>query len=602
MNFGLIFRRSLKLLSSTGFGQLRERLARRRRNQSYQRWIKKYDVLTKSDREAIRAHLQTFTRQPLISILMPVYNVEERWLRLAVESVLRQLYPHWELCIADDCSPSPHIRRVLNEYAALDNRIKVVFREDNGHISAASNSALELASGEFCALLDHDDELSEHALYFVAEKINAAPQAEMIYSDEDMIDTSGKRYDAKFKPDWSPDFFYSLNFTTHLAVYRTATLRKIGGFRLGVEGSQDYDLALRVTEHVAVANIYHIEQILYHWRAIPGSVALDGKEKSYAHERARQAIGAHLERAGIAAKIVRGFADYHRVVYNLPELLPFASLILLIADDEKSCRETIENILAQTSYKNFELIVVSTKNFDLSDKITQSKHSLSFVTGNSDNIAQNLNLAVDKAHGEILVFLQNGLRIQTKDWLREIISQAHRPEIGAVGAKLVFANQTISNFGIVLGIKNLVGFSHYRTRRSSADNLARAQVVHNVSAVTSGCFAVRRALFQSVGGFDAGNFPDGLFEIDFCLRLLDKNYRHLVTPYAELISTKNSLMENFVFDLRRGKSSASAPVFKQKWSKLFERDPLYNQNLTLKREDFSLSFPPRMRKPWKNLA
>ena len=215
----------------------------------YQKWIKTHQI-TDEKRQQILTEIESFQRTPKISVVMPVYDVAEKWLRICIESVLHQLYENWELCIADDCSPSPHIRKILEEYAEKDNRIKVVFRPENGHISAASNSALELATGEFCVLLDHDDELSEDALFYVAKELNEFSDMQMIYSDEDLIDERGRRFQPKFKPDFSRDLMYSLNLITHLSAYRTELLRKIGGFRLGAEGSQDYDLALRVIEEI----------------------------------------------------------------------------------------------------------------------------------------------------------------------------------------------------------------------------------------------------------------------------------------------------------------------------------------------------------------
>ena len=255
------------------------------------------------DRRGIRSRIRELSYQPLISVVMPVYNTQETWLRKAIDSVLRQLYPKWELCLADDHSSRPHVRPILEEYAACDPRIKLVFRDRNGHISAASNSALTLATGDFVALLDHDDELSEHALYMNVEELNRYPGAHLLYSDEDKIDERGRRYWPFFKPNWNPDLFYSLNLVTHLAVYRRSVLEAVEGFQEGLEGSQDYDLTLRVIERIPPEAIRHIPHVLYHWRAIPGSVALASGEKIYAHEAARHAIRAHFQRRGVRAEV-----------------------------------------------------------------------------------------------------------------------------------------------------------------------------------------------------------------------------------------------------------------------------------------------------------
>ncbi|HJX92560.1 MAG TPA: glycosyltransferase, partial [Pyrinomonadaceae bacterium] len=250
-----------------------KRAAIEKEEPEYRNWVGMYDTLTEADRQAINERISQLSYKPLISVVMPVYNVDEVWLRLAIESVRNQLYPHWELCIADDKSRKRHVRRVLDEYGRKDPRIKVIFRKTRGHISVASNSALELATGEFIALLDHDDELPEHALYMIAEELNAHPKADLIYSDEDKLNYNGQRVVPHVKPDWSPDLFYSYNVISHLGVYRTSLVKQLGGFRQGYEGSQDYDLALRVVEQIPDNHIRHIPYILYHWREVPDSVA-----------------------------------------------------------------------------------------------------------------------------------------------------------------------------------------------------------------------------------------------------------------------------------------------------------------------------------------
>jgi O-antigen biosynthesis protein len=527
-------------------------------NRKYQKWVRDFDTLSAEDRAEIRQKIEGFSHRPLISVILPVYNIEEKWLRLCVESVRKQLYANWELCIADDCSPSSHVRQILEEYAAQDERIKTVFRAKNGHISAASNSALELATGEFSVLLDHDDELSEHALYYVVEELNRFPETAMIYSDEDLIDARSRRYEPKFKPDWSPDFIYSLNLITHLSAYRTEILRKIGGFRLGAEGSQDYDLALRVTEQISDNQIRHIPQILYHWRAIEGSVALSGDEKPYAHERAREAIRAHLARAGKQATVSRTFHNLHRVSYDLPERLPKVSLIIIAKDGK-----TLTNLAAKTDYENLEL---------LSENIPGQSSAAVF------------NQLAEKADGEILVFLDSDFQLQNDGWLKEIIGFALQKEIGAVGAKIFNPDETIRHAGVVLGMNDLIGFAHRGLPKGNAGYLQRAQLVNNFSAVAN-VLAMRREVFESLEGFDAENFPNGLFDVDFCLRLGEKNLRVVLTPYAELRQFSESSTEKIL----KRKDAAEIENFKTRWKDLIANDPFYNPNLSLENERFEIS-------------
>jgi glycosyltransferase involved in cell wall biosynthesis len=531
----------------------------------YRKWVREFDTLSGEDRRKIRRKIESFPRKPLISIILPVYDIDEKWLRLCIESVRKQLYANWELCVADDCSPSPHVRKILEEYAAKDEKIKVVFRERNGHISAASNSALELATGEFCVLLDHDDELSEHALYFVAEELNRFPETAMIYSDEDLIDARGRRYEPKFKPDWSRDFIYSLNLITHLSAYRTEILRRIGVFRIGAEGSQDYDLALRVTEQISAGRIRHIPQILYHWRAIQGSVALSGDEKPYAAERAREAIRAHLERTGKKAKVSRTFHNLHRVSYDLPADLPKISLLTAAEG---------ENIRAQTDYENLEILSET-------------------ISGKSS--AEIFNHLAQKASGEILVFLDGDFAPRNPGWLKEIIGFARQKEIGAVGAKIIDPNERIRHAGIVLGIDGFIGFAHRGLPKNSDGYLQRAQLVNNFSAVAN-VLAARREVFESLAGFDARNFPNGLFDVDFCLRVREKNLRVVLTPYAEILQLSDSSTEKIL----NQKDAAEKEIFKARWKDLIENDPFYNPNLSLENEKFEINLPPRVKKPWQD--
>ncbi len=487
----------------------------------------KNDFLTNEKRSKILLEISEFSHKPLISILMPVYNVDEKWLRLCIESAFNQIYQNWELCIADDCSPKPHIRKVLEEYLTKDSRVKVVFREENGHISVASNSALELATGEFSVLLDHDDELSEDALFYVAKELNDFPQTAMIYSDEDMIDQRGNRFDPKFKPDWSPDLFLSLNMITHLSAYRTSVLRKIGGFELGAEGSQDYDLALRVTEEISEHQIRHIPRILYHWRAIPGSIAFAASEKTYAHERAREAIRRHLTRKNVEAEVSIGVWNFHRVKYFFP--------------------------------KNATFDVVSVKK----------------------DLASKFNFAAAKSRADVLIFVDSSIAIESRESLIELASHALRSEIGAVGGRICNPDSTVRNNGILIGINGLIGFSNRGLPKEFGGKFARNQVIQNFSAV-SGVLAVRRELFEELGGFDDINFENGLFDVDFCLRLREKKYRIVFTPYAEFLQTNNSATENVL------PNSKEAKFFKTKWAKVIEYDPYFNQNLDRKRENYSV--------------
>lgn len=570
---------------------------------NYSVWTQLYDTLTNTDREAILARVAELQYKPVISVIMPVYNVEESWLRSAIESVGKQLYPHWELCIADDNSTEPHIRKVLEEYSSQDARIKVTYREQNGHISAASNSALALASGEFVALLDHDDELPEHSLYVIAHELNSFPQADLIYSDEDKINEKGERLFPHFKTDWNPDLLYSCNTISHLGVYRTSIVKSIGGFREGYEGSQDYDLALRFIEQIPESHIRHVPYVLYHWRAISGSVALASGEKNYAHEAARKAISSHFERKGIEAVVTEGHNCFHRVIYPVPDPAPLVSLIIATRDRLELLRQTIDGLLNETDYDPLEIIIVDnlSKNFDtlkyLHDiqndrrvKVIEYRDRFNFSAIN--------NLGFRQSTGELIGLINNDIKVLSPRWLREMVSHALRPGIGAVGAKLLYPDDTVQHAGVILGINGVAAHAHKGFPRNSPGYMNRAMSIQNLSAVTAACMVMRRNVFGEVGGMDDVNLSVAFNDVDLCIRILEKNYRIVWTPYAELYHLESA-------SRGRDDTPENAPRFRKEveymmnvWKDKLAYDPYYNPNLTMYEEDFSLALPPRIAKRW----
>ena len=554
-----------------------------REQANYKKWIRRH-TLNAEKRAEIAAKIEAFRHRPLISVVMPVYDVAEKWLRLCIESVIGQIYENWEFCIADDCSPSPHIRKVLEEYAARDARFKIVFRAVNSHISAASNSALELAAGEFCVLLDHDDELAPDALFCVAQEINNFPAVKFIYSDEDLIDERGRRSEPKFKPDFSLDLLCSLNIITHLSAYETALLRKIGGFRSGMEGSQDYDLALRVVERISENEIRHIPRVLYHWRAVKGSVALDSEEKPYARERAREAIRQHFARLGKDVSVECAVVNSHRVRYRLSAAPPRVSLILAIGESEKATEKSLTNFVETTAYENLEIIVTGGAQSRLTEKtFLNSAIKITFITHHG-GAAERLNFAAEAADGEILCFADANLKPSGNDWLDELTGFAVQPEIGAVGAKILDKNKNILHGGLIVGTAETVSSAHRNFPTEISGNLLRAQLIGNFSAVSAACLAVRREVFVSAGGFDAVNLPETLFDVDFCLKLRERQYRIVFTPYAELVKIDRKI--NLLFEKKIADDERK--YFEQRWREVFERDEFYNPNLSKKQADFSI--------------
>jgi len=351
--------KGVAILRAGGFEALRVKLFANQYTANYQEWIEKYDTLRAEDLRRMKSRLSQFAYQPKISIVMPVYNTGAEWLRAAIDSVLAQVYENWELCIADDASTQPHVRAILDAYAKRDTRIRVVYREQNGHIAAASNTALRLATGEFIALLDHDDELREHALYMMVEELNRFPEASLLYSDEDKKTSYGLRANPYFKCAWNPELFLQQNYICHLGMYRAAIVERIGGFREGFEGSQDWDLALRVVEQIPEDQIRHIPHVLYHWRQIEGSTAASSGAKPYALLAGKRAIEEHLSRRGRPAEVeILPEIAHYRVRYPLPAAPPLVSLIIPTRDQVAVLSQCIESILRHTTYTNFEIVIV----------------------------------------------------------------------------------------------------------------------------------------------------------------------------------------------------------------------------------------------------
>lgn len=523
----------------------------RHRKSEYKRWVDAYGTLTPTRRATIRNEAESISG-PLISVVMPVYNVEERWLREAIESVRGQLYTKWELCIADDASPAPHVRPTLEEFAAIDKRIRVVFREKNGNISAASNSALELARGKFTALMDNDDVLAEDALYRVALLIRDHPETDLIYSDEDKIDEHGRRFYPMIKPDWSPEMMHSINMLTHLCVFRTSVMRDIGGFREGLEGSQDYDLSLRFIERIKPANIRHIPHALYHWRAIRGSVAFGTGEKTYAHDRARIALNEHFERTGVAARAVKGVGEMHRATYAVPA----GMRISVIGHGSR-----IGQLMKPACDAEFEIIEIDI-NADYAE----------------------LNRAAVRSTGDVLIFVTGAIRDAANGWVEELAVRAMLDGVGAVGGKIADAGDRILHAGYLLGVVGGVGRAHYGYPADFYGEFVRLAVDQNFSAVSADLMAVRRERFLEVGGFNASDFPHSGADIDLCLRLAASGHRTVWTPWASITADT----------VRPVPSGECLDRLRERWPDAFERDPYYNPNLTLENEDLGFAFPPRV--------
>jgi O-antigen biosynthesis protein len=521
---------------------------------TYLEWLERFASLTPETRANLRSKILALEHRPLISVILPVYNSDLKFLSRAVESVRRQIYENWEICIADDASTDCKVRPFLANLGREDRRIKVFFREQNGHVSACSNSALSLARGEWCALLDQDDELAEEALAEVVCEIAVNLDAAIIYSDEDFLDANGVRSNPFFKPDWNSELFLGQNYLNHLGVYRTSLLREIGGFREGFEGSQDYDLALRCVARLRPEQIRHIPRLLYHWRMVEGSLADQPDAKPYARHAARRALNSYLAERGIMAeaKACPENEESHRVIYALPTTRPSMTVFL---------RYDSQQFVDEGSYPTLEIVHLQSG-------------------------AAAANSGAQRASGEILLFLSREICATEPGWLTEVVSHVVRPEVGAVGARLWSPQGLLQDGALILGLGGIAAPAFQGLPRGHPGYFNRAWLQQNFSAVSAACLAVRRDVFQELEGFDAINLPHHFYDVDFCLRLRQKSLEVIWTPYANLILCDSVRCET-------APSLEEASYMQRRWGQQLGYDPFYNPNLSLELPGFTMAIPPR---------
>lgn len=586
-------KKGFKYMAKNGISHTiqRAKIEKLRNQASYPNWLARNEVL---DIEAMTQEIATFHYQPKISIAMPVYNVEEKWLRLCIDSILNQVYTNWELCMADDASTDPNVKKILTEYQQLDERIRVVFREQNGHISEATNSALAIATGEFVALLDNDDELAINAFYEVVKVLNENPELDLIYSDEDKIDMDGNRSDPAFKPDWSPDLLLGTNYISHLGVYRRSILEEIGGFRKGYEGSQDYDLVLRFTEKTTKERIKHIPKVLYYWRMLPTSTAVDQGSKGYAFEAGLRAVQDALVRRGINGHATHGAANGLYDVYYDIKSDKLVSIIIPTKNGYKDVQRCVSSIIEKTTYQNYEIIMADNgstdpKMHELYAEFEQQLPGRFFVE--SIDIPFNFstinNRAVKKAHGEYLLFLNNDTEVITENWLTLMVSFAQQERIGCVGAKLLYSNNTVQHAGVILGLGGVAGHGHYGYPHGDLGYFGRLAINVNYSAVTAACLLMKKADFDAVGGFEEA-FTVAFNDVDLCLKVQALGRDNVWLHEAELYHFESQTRGYDDKGKKKKRFEQEKVMMEEKWGPLIENDPFYNPNLTRDIPNFSL--------------
>lgn len=578
----------------------------------YGGWIR-FNELT--DYDLKKQAKKQFSNSPKISVIVPMYKTKEKFFKDLVNCMIKQTYPNWELCLADG---SPEKNENYRKHYEKDERIKYKFLGENKGIAGNTNAAIEMATGEYIALLDHDDILAEYALYEVARCINKNPNVEFMYSDEDKIDGRDNRYDAYFKPDFAPDTLRCQNYICHFSIFKKEVMDKLEGFRSDYDGAQDYDIFLRMSEIVKEENIKHIPKILYHWRVHRESTAqLNSNAKNYAFEAGKKAISDHLKRLGLEGDVSEGCLDgIYRVDYKVKGN-PKVSLIIPNKDGKDILKVCIDSVLEKTTYDNYEIIVV--ENNSTSDEIyeyykeiiknekirvvnyntgkeilNENECSLEFTNQNrievkpGFNYSAIINFGVRNATGEYSIQLNNDTELITPNWLELMLGYCQREDVGAVGVKLYFPDETIQHAGIVVGLGGIAGNRFKSIPKSGHGYFARESMIENLSAVTGACLMAKTKIYEEVGWMNE-DLAVAFNDVDFCLKIREKGYLVVYNPFVEFwhYESKSRGQEDSPEKIKRFQGEIS--TFERRWADFLEKgDPYYNLNLSLDTEVYHI--------------
>jgi GT2 family glycosyltransferase len=580
----------------------------------YDRWVRECDQLTDVDRSKIRHHIEAMELRPRLSVIMPAYNTPEKLLQEAIASVRAQLYPDWELCIADDASPQGHVAKIIAEAATADARIKWVRRTENGNIAAATNSALAIATGAFVVLMDHDDLLAEHALYEIAAELNLCPEADILYSDEDQIDPAGNRTNPYFKPAWNIELMLGHNMVSHLGAYRRSLIERIGGMRLGYDGSQDYDLTLRAAAMTDPSRIRHIPTVLYHWRQHISSFSKAREQACVA--AARCAIGDFLTSKGVSGAEIGpnpAVSTWTRVRWPLPNPAPKVSVIIPTRDRPELLARCTAGLLLRTDYPDFEVVIADNDTANpeacfLLRKLGEDPRVRVLSCPGTFNYSAINNAAVGSAAGAVILLLNNDIDVIHSDWLAEMVSLAARPDVGAVGAKLIYGDGTIQHGGVVLGTGNFYDSpgvaGHYGWNLPAHDlgYLGCMSLMREAAAVTGACLAVRKSVYEQIGGLDETNLAISFNDVDFCLRIREAGFRNVWTPFAKLYHLESASRGDDMAPDKIARFTREVHYMRERWGPVLDADPFYNENFSRADHTFKLAIPARRRRPWQQMV
>ena len=578
--------RYLKHYGVKGFyARLLERFEER--EVEYQEW---YEKNKPSEEELARQRKKKWKNPVVISVLVPAYRTPEVFLKQMMESVLFQTYPYLELCIADGSGTDDSVENVVKEYQKKDPRVRYRRLEKNEGIAGNTNAAIEMASGDYLALFDHDDLLSPNALFEVASAIEKE-KADVIYTDEDKVTSDLKEhFQPHFKPDFNPDLLCANNYICHLFVVKRSLALKLGGQDPAYDGAQDYDFIFRCTENAE--KIVHVAKILYHWRVHQASTADNPSSKLYAFDAGKRAIEAHLARIGAKAEVSHTKdLGFYRVKYQL-QGNPMVSIVIPNKDEKETLKKCLESIWKKTSYPNYEIILVENNSTtqEIRDyyKELDGKKRVRVVYWDKEfNYSAINNFGISYAKGEYILCLNNDITVISPDWLEELLANCQRPEVGIVGARLYYPDNTIQHAGIVLGMGGCAGSLFVGLARSRGGYLHKAALQQDLSAVTAACFMVKKEVFEKVGGFEE-KLAVAFNDVDFCLKVRHAGYLVVYDPFAELYlhESKSRGYENTEAKKRRFQEEIE--YMRCHWMPDILRDPYYNENLSLKASDYSL--------------
>ena len=551
--------------------------------------------LTKPSKEELERQRNThFDYEPRLSIVIPVYKTPERYLQEMLDSIVNQTYSKWEVCIADGSPRGESRERLIKRYADRDTRFKYVILGENKGISGNTNAAMDMAQGDFLVLADHDDTLTPDALFECVKAMNEDPLYDVIYSDEDKLDMDGQAlFDPHFKPDFNPDLLTSVNYICHLFVVNRNLVEAIGGFRQEFDGAQDYDFIFRCTEQAR--KVHHIPKVLYHWRCHMNSTASNPESKMYAFEAGARAIKAHYDRMGIAVDSVEKGVDYgiYHTRFHLDEE-PLVSVIIPNKDHRADLDLCLTSLLDKGTYRNLEVIVVENNStepetFDYYEELQEKRKNVRVVTWKREfNFSAINNYGVTFAHGEYLLFLNNDVEVIEPDVIREMLGYARRDDVGIVGARLLYQDDTIQHAGVVIGFGGIAGHTFIGLHQAENSYFHRAMCAQDYSAVTAACMMSKRSLFDQVGGFRE-ELAVAFNDIDYCLKIRSLGKKVVYNPYALLYhyESKSRGLEDTPEKVERFNREVAR--FIGYWPEIvINGDPYYNPNLTLRKSNFAL--------------